>query len=291
MSMSSGRNKLKYVIVRYNEKNKRYSIMHKLGHIIDRKIAESLAEKLSKNDDNRKYVVWSYKEYERYVDEVRDKLKKLRAFLTKKFAYKDMEDVYIHVSPTKIENIKNTDEKMRLSNKHFNYNPSGLWFSCGLDWIDLLLNNSENMVNYNIDFAYQFDLNENKIYNISTKDQFFELIRNYQKKSPEGLGDIMNSDKIRKNYSGLKICPYRFDVLNPIITESTKGESVRTLKVSKKVLSKVLGKDITIDKYNLMTEWYRHWDVASGVVWKVNGIDSIKLLAKYDVNKKQWNFE
>lgn len=289
--MPTEKKKLKYVIVRYDEKNQRYSIMHKLGHIIDKKIADSLAEKLSKNDDNRKYVVWTYKEYEKYVDEVRDKLKKLRAFLTKKFAYKNMEDIYIHVSPTKIEDVKNTNEKMRLSNKHFNYNPSGLWFSCGLEWIDLLLGNSENMVNYNVDYAYQFNLDESKIYSVHTKDQFFKLINDYHKKSPEGLGDVMNSDKIRKDYSGLKICPYRFDVLNPIITETTKGESIRALKVSKKVLSKVLGQGITVENYNLMTEWYRHWDVASGVVWKTNGLESLKLLAQYDIDKKKWNFE
>lgn len=289
--MSTYKNKLKFVIVRYDEKNKRYSIMHKIGDISDKKIAESLAEKFSRNDNDRKYIVWSYKEYEKYVNEVRDKLKKLRAFLTKKFAYKNMEDIYIHISPTEIKDVKNTNEKMRLSNKYFNYNPSGLWFSCGIEWIDLLLSNSENMVNYNINYAYQFNLNESKIYNISTKNQFFKLINDYQKKLPEGLGDIMNSNKIRKDYSGLKICPYRFDVLNPVITETVKGESIRTQKVSKKILSKVLGKDITVEKYNLMTEWYRHWDVASGVIWNKNGLDSLKLLAKYDVDIKKWNFE
>ena len=40
-----------------------------------------------------------------------------------------------------------------------------------------------------------------------------------------------------------------------------------------------------------MTEWYRHWDVASGVIWKTDGIKNITLIAEYDIETKKWNFE
>ena len=39
------------------------------------------------------------------------------------------------------------------------------------------------------------------------------------------------------------------------------------------------------NNYVLLSEWYRHWECASGVIWNVNGIASCDLIKETDFSK------
>jgi len=72
-----------------------------------------------------------------FLDEVPEKRSKIRKLIN--LLDKNYKNKFIHISsiPISIDNFFNTNkiDKSRFRGSPIYYNPFGLWFSCGTDWI------------------------------------------------------------------------------------------------------------------------------------------------------------
>lgn len=172
----------------------------------------------------------------------------------------------------KIEIPHSTVHEKSLYNK-----PSGLWISCGTDWLDYVYENHKAPHKYNLfSFTYEIELFDN-VKVISDKEQLLQFIKKYKKK-PEHIRvyDVMDWEKVKQEYAGLVITPHLGTRLwheprNKMYIEG--AEAVHDFFVD------LLGQGWK-NKALLLCEWYRAWESASGVIWNREGIASFKLIKK-----------
>ena len=212
--------------------------------------------------------------------EIKIKEKKINDLI--KILDKSYKNKFIHISPIpfNIENFKNTN-KINYSRYRFGnlvyYNPVGLWFSCGSNWLKWVKS-------WNIDYTSQWT-NSNYIYEIETnKDTvihiktYKELVKFHKKfaKYSEKKGYYINWNSVKKIYDGIVICPY----LGNKIWNKIYGQKIDEFEIYNReyqYIKQVLGKNII--KYpQFYLEWYRHWETSTGVIWRKNGIKNINLI-------------
>ena len=111
----------------------------------------------------------------------------------------------------------------------------------------------------------------------------------------------MDWKRIKKDYSGIVICPYLGELLfgknaNEIGLTGTPENITNFYK-------KLLGPTY-YDHILFLSEWYRHQEAGTGIIWNLAGIKDIVLLdksavyprilkalgRKETVNKKSWNW-
>jgi len=121
--------------------------------------------------------------------------------------------------------------------------PSGIWYACGLDWIDWVLSEMPGWFSTNI---YSLKIDKEDVRQIKTEDELVRFSRHWMlpnKKHWSQLDYPRNSidwPSIANDYKGIEICPYQ-----------------RSLRFDDSV------------------GWYYGWDVASGCIWDTSCIISV----------------
>ena len=163
------------------------------------------------------------------------------------------------------------------------YNPLGLWFSCGASWI-VFFKPTKGNKNVQINawtlstYIYEIKINGSNILQINNLDEFKEFIYKYRFKDKNvNIRNVMDWKKIKKDYSGIVICLYLGDLLfgknaNKI---GLMGSPENITNFYKKLLGSTY-----YDHILFLSEWYRHWEAGTGVIWNLAGIKDIVLLDK-----------
>jgi len=163
-------------------------------------------------------------------------------------------------------------------------NPQGIWISCGLSWQNYIGNspNSWSLATY----IYEIEISDTVLH-IKSLLELENFINQYMKNNPK-ITDIIDWKRVKENYDGLIISPY--------LGNKIWGKNANKFGIwgdSKEVdnyLSKLAGNKWEKNLF-FTAEWYRHWEEASGVIWKPStGIKTIKIVKKinldYILNKK-----
>jgi len=186
----------------------------------------------------------------------------------------------IHLSSTKIniQSLKNKNNihESWLSNVY--YNPHGLWVSCGSSWLKFIKKSSLYHTKWaKCKYVYIVKVDEDILH----IKKLNELIAFHQKyaiyKKDEGYK--INWIKVKKDYNGLLICPF---LGNKIWNSEKKSRTdyFHLTSNTEKYIIESIKKNIM--KYpSLYLEWYRHWEEASGVIWKIKSIKGIELILDY----------
>jgi hypothetical protein len=183
----------------------------------------------------------------------KEELKAKRSRIQKliKLIDKEYKNKFIHVSlvPLNINSIYNSN-KNNLSwfggtVDDIYYNPRGLWFSCGADWIKWVKkwNSRYSSQWLTAKYIYEIKINKNNILQIHNKNELIKFHKKYAKySSNNGSYNIIWSN-VKKDYDGLIICPY----LGPEIWKKIRGQNVDSFYIYKNeytYIKDALGKDI-----------------------------------------------
>ena len=207
----------------------------------------------------------------------------------KKFIHKHkLNDSFLHFSMTPIEKLDTTiiDSNLKPGLKQsVYYNPQGLWLSHGSGWLDYVETNIKKPSSSNL-FPYIYKIEVfDSVKLITNKDDFYKFIKTYKRKPSDiKFNDIIDWAKVRKDCDGLIITPWlgnkiwhntstpndRFEIIG--------GESAHDF------ISEIMGARWKNNNI-VLSEWYRHWECASGVIWNVNGIASCDLIKETDFSK------
>lgn len=127
--------------------------------------------------------------------------------------------------------------------RYGDFKPKGLWYAIGTEWIDWV---RSEMPHWEGDMIYKIELNPSKILYIRNRNELLSFSNQYSVINQDS--DIMGSidwKSVAEKYSGIEISPYQHDL-----------------------------------RYNIT--WYYTWDVASGCIWKEDGIKSINRVKNVD---------
>jgi hypothetical protein len=180
---------------------------------------------------------------------------------------------FFHVStkefPYPIQD-KNKDKSSWLG-KGIYKNPQGIWFSCGVSWHKFIGNkpNQWSLATY----VYELEPSDT-VLKISSIDELKKFINEF-KKDDIKIIDIIDWNRVKKDYDGLIICPYLGDII--------WGKNANNFgiygndKQINEYINKVVGNKWKNNIY-FTAEWYRHWEEGTGIIWKPStGLINISL--------------
>lgn len=181
-----------------------------------------------------------------------------------------------HMSRNPIDKIADTTFDGSYSNLSVYYNPNGLWFSCGAEW--LKYTKRYNLDNWNTrTYLYEVIISDN-VLQINNLKEFKKFIDEYKNTGDDFRFDnVINWERVRKDYYGLLICPYLGD---EIWGDNANDFTLYgNTKLVNNYIMTLVGDNWKNSLY-LLAEWYRHWETATGVVWNPKGIKKINLVKR-----------
>ena len=190
---------------------------------------------------------------------------------------------YYHTSVKELEYPIKDNELNNASWLYGNIykNPIGLWFSCGTSWQKFIGDypSQWSLASY----IYELEFTDS-IMHISSINELKKFINTYKKNLSKSMKftDVINWKLVKKHYDGLIICPY---LGNEIWGSNANRFGMwGDKKKINEYIDEIVGLEWTDDLY-FTAEWYRHWEEASGVIWKPStGLKSIRLIKKIDIN-------
>jgi len=169
------------------------------------------------------------------------------------------------------------------------YNPTGLWISQGSEWMKFI-----NETHYRWSFAthiYEIETNDKTVLNISNLDEFKKFIKKYKNPIEKlTIDNVIDWKRLQNDYDGLIISPYLGNKIwgqyaNELAIIYDRGFNYSKGPGPKKLFNDYI-KNLIGDKWKdniyFLAEWYRHWEIGSGVIWKKRGITNITLVKKLD---------
>ena len=254
--------------------------------------------KTSNNKFNTVKIAVPIQRYLVFPDEKIYKICKKNIYDTQKFITKHkLKDSFLHFSMHKIEKLDPemhrisrmasdplfTNKELIDKHKSLYYNPKGLWLSHGSSWIDYVDNNIKYPSNNNLyPYIYRIEVFDT-VKLITSKDELFKFIKTYKKKPNDiKLYDVIDWNRVKTDFTGIIITPWLGD---------------KIWHLSNKERMEIIGGEVAHDffvdlmgnrwKNNMMllSEWYRHWECASGVIWNISGISSCDLIKETDFSK------
>jgi hypothetical protein len=189
-----------------------------------------------------------------------------------------LNNTFLHFSMTKIEKLKfeKNTTSWNADSKSVYFNPNGLWISHGSSWLDFVEKNNNGPGMWNL-FSYTYKIIiSDSIKIISNIDQFYDFIEEFKNSNKIiKLYDVINWEKVKKKYDGLIISPWLGDEIWEIAKDDKftiwGGESAHNFFVQ------LLGSKWKDNKL-LLSEWYRHWETSTGVIWNSAGVRDIELI-------------
>ncbi len=207
----------------------------------------------------------------------------------KKFIHKHkLKDSFLHFSFKPIEKLDTNllDGSWKPGSKKTVYsNPPGLWISHGSGWLEWVESNVKQPSPWNL-FPYTYKIEVfDSVKLITSKDDLFKFIKTYKRKPGDiKFYDVIDWARVKKDFDGLIITPWLGDKIwhsgsNPTDRfEIVGGESAHEF------INEIMGARWK-NNFVLLSEWYRHWECASGVIWNVSGIASCDLIKETDFSK------
>lgn len=122
--------------------------------------------------------------------------------------------------------------------------PSGLWYSCGVDWYNYSYRNLEERISNRI--VYSFDVDYSNMLKISNEKQLLKFHNQYL--IPRSDYFRINWKLVASKYSGIEICPYFRKYMFSFPKE---------------------------DNNSIINNWYYLWSAASGCIWDPKVIKNI----------------
>lgn len=186
---------------------------------------------------------------------------------------------FYHVSLEPIPKLKMNPRKLFVSwleNPNY-FNPMGFWISKGSDWIKWLPHSSQ--ISWNM-ATYIYKVVPSKtVLRIHHEEQFLRFVQTYRNKKCRTINCVINWKKVAKDWDGLIISPYLGEKL------LGKGATYINWEGDPKYVTnfyqKILGSDYDKNPA-FLSQWYRHWEIASGVIWHKRGIQDFYLVKKLD---------
>ena len=177
--------------------------------------------------------------------------------------------------------IKRLDIDATLDDSNTIYKkPPGMWVSLGTSWLDFVERFPEPN-KYNL-FSYTYKIELfNSVKIISDKESLFAFIKKYKKKEDIRIYDVLDWDKIMKDYGGLIITPH---LGNKIWRDNYETFNLPGAEVAQDWISDVVGSKWKNSDL-LLTEWYRGWSCAGGTIWRPDAVASINLVKTTDYPK------
>lgn len=220
---------------------------------IHKYVDDEMLKKISKNNDkNIKKVIMSQPNYKI----------KFYHVSTKQFEYPIQE--------------KDQDYSSWLGGNLYK-NPKGIWLSCGISW-QKFIGNRPNQWSLGT-YIYEMEPTNTVLFinSLMQLEKFIDQYKNVNMK----FNDIINWKRVKKEWDGMIICPY---LGNEIWGKNDNKFGMWGDKNKlNEYVEKISGSKWKNDIY-FTAEWYRHWEEASGVIWRSNtGLRSIKLIKKLDL--------
>lgn len=159
------------------------------------------------------------------------------------------------------------------------YNPNGLWYSCGMSWINWIngyKSQSDKQINSYISedkdgyvkgswlpmYVYEIKTDKLNIKRISNCAELFEFCETYKNPRATTVGNYIDWKRVHNDFDGLQICPFG----------GYCGEHKDMLKkLYKSYNYEQLGQDALFGKISIESIphlWHLHWETATGVIWK-----------------------
>lgn len=252
--------------------------------------ADDKTNKWNENNFHELYGLTNEEELKEFVNQysklgnkIYKELKKINNIIKKKYG----SDALIHTSNNIID-LKTFKPKRgniwgKFIDGDFYYNPFGFWFACGTAWIDRFTMNKGNkkykdiinIVNnehlkqvrikmprtWGLRYIYILDTHKLNIKSINNCEEMKAFEAKYYNPKAKTLNELLDWNRIYKDYDGIKICPY-----------------LKTKCVNKFVLNKyerfdekqaiLLGIKDGIKQEDFTGLWANIFDAASGVIWK-----------------------
>lgn len=167
-------------------------------------------------------------------------------------------------------------------NKSLYHKPQGLWISCGTSWLDYVSKTINVPHKHNLfSYTYKLEFFDNvKI--ISEKEELHKFIKKYKRKPDDiRLYDVIDWEKVKGDFSGLVITPH---LGNKIWRESKDSMKIIGAESAHDFFSDLLGPKWK-NNLLLLSEWYRSWECASGVIWSLDGVASFTLVKRTNYKK------
>lgn len=227
--------------------------------------------------------------YLTYSDDILYKIAKKNIHDSKKFINKyKLKNSFLHFSMKPMEKLETATIHYNILTEHnkksIYYKPNGLWLSHGTSWLEYVENNIKIPSNLNLfPYIYKIEIFDS-VKLITNKDDLFKFIKMYKRKPSEiKFYDILDWTRIRKDWDGLIITPW---LGNKIWHSETNVEKFEIIggEVAHEFIAEVMGARWK-SNILLLSEWYRKWGCAGGVIWNINGIASCELKKKIDFSK------
>jgi hypothetical protein len=233
------------------------------------------------NSVNKKFVLSSTDSNSDLINIPKDEISKIGAKNVQStieyIERKNLTYSFLHFSAEPIQDIKNTTDNEKSWDeqlKSIYYNPFGLWLSIGDSWLKYVQKHIVNPSMWNL-FSYIYEVKvNNSVLIIKSKDELYDFIKKFKNDDDKiKIYDVVNWALVKNEYNGLIILgddiwntfqyPDRMIILGSDSVhhffEELLGESWKTNML-------------------VLSEWVRHWETKSGVIWSEKGIDEINLI-------------
>lgn len=166
----------------------------------------------------------------------------------------DTNNIYFNGNKLNNEFFYTKHKKPRLKLQTIHFKPSGLWYSCGIEWYVYFRDNLVSEKNEITKSVNKLIIDYSKIKMITTLEELLSFHTKYRiRKKMDKDYTFIDWKKVQKEYSGIQICP-----------------CLRNL--------------IPLSKKSL--RWYSSWDVASGCIWNPDAILKIEKGGTVKLNQK-----
>jgi hypothetical protein len=225
----------------------------------------------------------------KFTDEQIYKIGKKNIHDVKKFIHKHkLKDSFLHFSFKPIEKLDSTimDSSWKTnSTKSVYSNPSGLWLSHGAAWLDYVEDFIKKPSPWNL-FPYTYKIEVfDSVKLITSKDDLFKFIKMYKRKPGDiKFYDVIDWVRVRKDWDGLIITPWLGDKIWHCTSSPTDRFEIIGGESAHEFISEIMGARWKNNPV-VLSEWYRHWECASGVIWNVQGVASCDLIKETDFSK------
>lgn len=160
-------------------------------------------------------------------------------------------------------------------NESIYYNPNDLWCSVGDSWLNYVKQQIKKPSIWNL-FNYVYDVSINdSVLVINSKNELYDFIDKFKNNDDDiKIYNVINWELVKNTYNRLIVLDQDiFDINTNDKMIILGNESVQLF------VEKLFGDNWKNNKI-LLSEWIRHWETKTGVIWSGKEIKHIKLLKK-----------
>jgi len=204
--------------------------------------------------------------------------------IKKTIKFIDKKKLNNHFLHTSVNEINKIDDMLDIKSwdeldKSIYHNPVGLWVGYGDYWLQYVKSHIKKPSMWNL-FSYVYDIEVTEsVLIIKSKQELYYFINKFKNNDKTiKIYNVINWKKVKETYNGLIIIGndiWNTQMLDKMIISG--NESVQEF------IDNLIGESWKSNML-LLSEWVRHWETQTGVIWSKNGIKKIKLIKKISFN-------